>query len=249
MALVESTAAGHDLGPYLLRIPTEIRFCIYELTLVVDAPITPVRQKHPGSIKIKSRSCRLTDFNKNVDDKPYDSHPVSALLMTCRKIYNEASGLYYRKNRFAFSNSFVLDEFLQSVVPSYQADICELVICSTGYPGWGHRGTTIWDFASVLSRSKIASFTITLELPWGQWLDGDDKEHLEELMEMKKMKELKIRRKDVSSQWSNSAIAGMQIQRPPTSPERDLMLLKDTVIERFMNRRPTVIPAQFQDWD
>ncbi|KAI9775749.1 MAG: hypothetical protein M1835_005711 [Candelina submexicana] len=249
MALVKSTAAGHDLGPHLLQIAPEIRLCIYELTLVVDAPITPVRRKHPGSIRIKSRSGRLTDFRKNLDDKPYASHPVSALLMTCRKIYNEASGLYYRKNRFAFSNSFVLDEFLKSVEPSCQAEICELVICSAGYPGWGHRGTTVWDFSSVLAKSNLASFTVTLELPWGQWLDGDDKEHLQELMYMEKVKELKIRRKDVSSQWSNSAIAGMQIQRPPTSPERDLMLLKDNVIEGIMNKRPTVIPMQFTDWD
>lgn len=78
---------------YLLSLPTEIRFMIYELLLTQIQPLDV-----------------LTIFKRSEN-----SNIHSSILRTCKQVQNEASMMLYSKNKFLFGGSVQDLEWLQRI--------------------------------------------------------------------------------------------------------------------------------------
>ena len=85
----------------LLRLPLELRYMIYDYTLAVSIPPTP-----------------LTDSYSQLS---YDGHVDTSILLVCRQIYAEARSICFKINTLTFPAGHAFDVFLDKLA-SWQRD-------------------------------------------------------------------------------------------------------------------------------
>ena len=99
-----------------LKLPPEIRCCIYKLVLEAPKPIQAHRTARPifDGTTTRSRK-RLRPRMTAEQEKRACGTSTLALLATCRLIYLEAVDFYYARNAFECCTTAHLPDFLDSI--------------------------------------------------------------------------------------------------------------------------------------
>lgn len=120
-----------------LRLPIEIRDCIYKLVLTSPEPIVLRPQKRQQRRRSTLRSGRaLRPAEEQDDRKVLEGRSQLAILFTCRQVYNEAVLNYYRMNTFYTEDVKVLEEFMDTIGEECRKEVAsmDLSLCMSRVP-------------------------------------------------------------------------------------------------------------------
>ena len=132
--------------PHLLALPPELRNQIYLAVLCLD--------KANGKIRIKQRQ----------SDKVYAKLNTLAILQTCRKVHEEAAGIFYFHNHLHFSGGgkhFL--SFFTSVSPTRTSNIRQLTIRYDS--GWDDKHYSERDGTTLVKECVLAGWRSLHFLP------------------------------------------------------------------------------------
>ncbi|KAK1722421.1 uncharacterized protein BDZ83DRAFT_418717 [Colletotrichum acutatum] len=123
----QSQSLARYFKPFrFLDLPPELRTKIYEFALVCCDVISITRISHKEGCTNRRKLATLHHQNCKLANR--DTHPVTELLQTCKKIRHETSFMFYNNNAFGLEDDPTLILWLEMIGPANRTALRSLMI-------------------------------------------------------------------------------------------------------------------------